>query len=89
MAAPNVIEELIDKFDSDQDINPHPLSQMLNHTISATLASIFCLIFIIAIITGVVIDPYIKAASMEENLFKFYEENNKSDKIYIIGDSLP
>jgi hypothetical protein len=72
--------------DSD---NRHPHSQMLNHTFLATLASIFCSIFIIAIITNVVIDPYIEAACFEENLLNFYEENNESNKIYIIGDSLP
>jgi len=88
LAAPK-IKELIDKFDSDQDINPHPLLHMRNHTILATLASIFCSVFIITIITNVAIDPYIKAACFEENLLNFYEKNNDNNKIFIIGDSLP
>jgi hypothetical protein len=73
LAVPKVIKEQIDN----------------NHIILATLASFFCFIFIIAVVTSVVIDPYIKAASFEENLLNFYEENNESHKIYIVGDSLP
>jgi hypothetical protein len=44
---------------------------------------------IILALTSVAIDPYMKATNWGVNLFEFYENNNETNKIYFIGDSLP
>jgi hypothetical protein len=61
----------------------------MNRVYLATIAAIVGSMLIILVLTSVAIDPYIKATNWGVNLFDFYENNNESNKIFIIGDSLP
>ncbi|MCJ7443179.1 MAG: hypothetical protein MUO26_01375 [Methanotrichaceae archaeon] len=61
---------------------------MRNPVLAAIIASIFCSIIMILLLTNTVIDPYLKATNWSINLFDFYENNNEVNKIYILGDSL-
>ncbi len=86
LAAPKEINELIGKFDSNQGINPHPLSLMLNRSIVTTFSSIFRSVFMIAVITSVAInaiDPYINTIYLSN----FYEENLGGNTSIVIMDN--
>lgn len=50
-------------------------------------AAIILLYIIILVLTSAVIDPYLLATNRYVNYFDFYENNDKTNKIYFIGNS--
>jgi len=51
------------------------------------VAAIIILYIIMLALTSAVIDPYLHATNRYVNYFDFYENNNKTNKIYFIGNS--
>jgi surface polysaccharide O-acyltransferase-like enzyme len=87
LVVPKEIDEPIDKFGGNKGVNPHPFSLMHNRTTLTTLASFFCSVFMIALVTSVGIDPYINVPSFGDNLFNRYEEYLASDSPIVTMDN--